>query len=106
MAYNNQNQNQVRTCRIKKNDRGDYVDVQRIETQSGNLYIDIRQMYTTKEDEIKPTQKGVRLNSELVLDLLVGILKAADDADLINQLIDAMEDESDDEDGEDEDGED
>lgn len=82
------------------------MDVQRIETQSGNLYIDIRQMYTTKEDEIKPTQKGVRLNSELVLDLLVGILKAADDADLINQLIDAMEDESDDEDGEDEDGED
>lgn len=60
---------------IKKNDRGDHIAVSR-STYGGSDGIDIRNYYTKEDGEIAPTQKGVKINTELVRDVMALILKA------------------------------
>lgn len=78
MAYNYANNKEELIKRIRKNERGDYVDIKKITNQKGVVSIDVRNMYTTDDDEIRPTQKGVRFNSELAGDVIVALLKAVD----------------------------
>lgn len=76
---------------LDKNSRGDYIQVSTIE---GKMWaIDIRQMYTTAEDEVKPTTKGVRVNEELVVDLLVECIKALP-ADIYEELMERLDNEN------------
>lgn len=73
---------------LDKNSRGDYIQVSSVE---GKMWsIDIRQMYTTADGEIKPTTKGVRVNEELVVDLLVECVNALP-SDLYEELMERLD---------------
>lgn len=76
----------VRTlvCELRKNDKGEYFHVTRVkpEDPKSNMMeaVDVRVMYTAIDpnegEVIKPTQKGVYVNSEMVAELTAGIFKA------------------------------
>ena len=73
---------------LDKNSRGDYIQVSSIE---GKMWaMDIRQMYTAANGEIRPTTKGVRVNEELVVDLLVECVKALP-SDLYEELMERLD---------------
>ena len=73
---------------LDKNSRGDYIQVSSIE---GKMWaMDIRQMYTTADGEVKPTTKGVRVNEELVVDLLVECVNALP-SDLYEELMERLD---------------
>ena len=73
---------------LDKNSRGDYIQVSSIE---GKMWaMDIRQMYTAADGEIKPTTKGVRVNEELVVDLLVECVNALP-SDLYEELMERLD---------------
>lgn len=78
MAYDSSKETQVDVILIKKNNRGDYIRVSRIEPEDKKKLpsIDIRNMYTTDDDEVRPTQKGVRINSEIVPEVFLAMLRA------------------------------
>ena len=59
---------------LDKNSRGAYIQVSTVDNKMWSM--DIRQMYTTVNGEIKPTTKGVRVNEELIVDLLVECIRA------------------------------
>ena len=60
---------------IKKNERGDYVNVSR-SSYKGKEGIDIRNFYTNSEGALAPTQKGININSEMINDVMALVLKA------------------------------
>lgn len=73
---------------LDKNSRGDYIQVSSIE---GKMWaMDIRQMYTAADGEIRPTTKGVRVNEELVVDLLVECVNALP-SDLYEELMERLD---------------
>lgn len=77
MAYNDANEIRKELLKLKKNDRGEYIVITEITNNtSGVCNIDIRQFYTAENDELRPTQKGVRFNAEN-LEEVVEALKAA-----------------------------
>lgn len=59
---------------IKKNERGDYINVSR-SSYKGKEGIDIRNFYTNANGELAPTQKGVNINSELLGEVMALVLK-------------------------------
>ena len=73
---------------LDKNSRGDYIQVSSIE---GKMWaMDIRQMYTAADGEIRPTTKGVRVNEELVVDMLVECVNALP-SDLYEELMERLD---------------
>lgn len=69
---------------LDKDSRGHYIQVSSVE---GKLWaMDIRQMYTATDGEIKPTTKGIRVNEELVVDLLMECINALP-SDLYEELV-------------------
>lgn len=87
MAYNNQNETTTVLLDIKKNDRGDYLRVSKIEKGDVTSF-DIRNMYTNDDGELAFTQKGVRIKDEDMIDVAVAILTNIDDGfleDIINK---------------------
>ena len=73
---------------LDKNSRGDYIQVSSVE---GTMWaMDIRQMYTAADGEIRPTTKGVRVNEELVVDLLVECVNALP-SDLYEELMERLD---------------
>lgn len=83
---------------VPRNDRGEYVKVCRL-TPGGNQLesIDIRNYYTSDQDgKVYPTQKGVRIHSEMLVETVVAILHACTDEELnaIWGQLPAPEDES------------
>lgn len=101
MAYENEERKDLAV--IKKNNRGDYVVVAKITNKnSGNVSLDIRQFYTDDSDQVIPTKKGIRLNTELAMDVIkamVKVLEADELMDLqeeLNNLVDGSDDEEED----------
>ena len=87
MAYNNQNETTTVLLDIKKNDRGDYLRVSKIE-KGDIVSFDIRNMYTNDDGELAFTQKGVRIKDEDMIDVAVAILTNIDEGfleDIINK---------------------
>lgn len=77
MAYNYRDEKQVEVALIKKNERGDYYKITRIIPGSNKLEsIDMRMMYTDDSDEIRPTKKGIRVNTEDITEFMVAVFKA------------------------------
>jgi len=75
MAYNADNELRDDLGVYDKNSRGDKVAVTKITNKkTGNVAYDIRNMYTTDGGEVRPTQRGVRLNSELIVDVMQSLL--------------------------------
>lgn len=124
MAYKTNDKQEI-IARVQKNSRGEYIQVSKIIPENGKASsVDVRLMYTADDDEIKPTTKGVRLNSEIAGEVIVAMMKALDTEALIDiqdemETIfenffeeetvwgeDAEDDEDDDEDDEDDDEDD
>jgi hypothetical protein len=75
--------------RLEKNDRGEYIVISSISEKEGGSTVDVRQYYTDKEGEVRPTQKGVRFNSEQSTEVVFAMVKAMDDGareDFFNKL--------------------
>lgn len=86
MAYNADNEIREELAQIqKKNNRGEYVIATKITNKiSGSVSVDIRQYYTNEAGEVMPTSKGVRINAELLSDLLNGLVRALE----VNEMMD------------------
>jgi hypothetical protein len=54
---------------IKKNDNGDVIRVQ-VKEFKGNEYLDIRNFYTDKDGELRPTKKGVSIPMHLAQEVV------------------------------------
>jgi len=79
MAYDASREKQIDFGKVAKNQRGDYIKVQRIVPLDSNRLpsIDVRNMYTATDGNIYPArQGGVRLNSELVVEVMKLMYKA------------------------------
>lgn len=99
MAYNADNEIREELAQIQKNNRGEYVIATKITNKtSGAVSVDIRQYYTNEADEVKPTSKGIRINTELLPELLNGLVKALeanemmDLSDTLNELAEGLDD--------------
>lgn len=103
MAYNADNETKEVLAEIQKNNRGDFIVASKITNKNtGTVSIDIRQNYTNDEGELRVTQKGVRLNAELLPDLVKGLVKALEEnevMDLGDELAALLADNNDEEDG-------
>ena len=70
-SYDTTNQKEEMLKELWTNTRGDSVRVKSVtNTVSGDVSVDIRRYYTDDNDEVKPTSKGIRLNTELIPDLI------------------------------------
>ena len=71
MAYDNSNEIRTDLGKIRKNARGEFIAVTKIEyTDKDAVQFDIRNMYTGDDDELKFTAKGVRMNDEIAFDVV------------------------------------
>ena len=88
MAYENAKETVV--AEIKKNNRGDFIVVKNILDEGrGSQSIDVRQCFTNDDDQVLPTKKGIRYNSELAVEVIkaqADCLEASDLQDLIEEL--------------------
>lgn len=102
MAYNADNETKEVLAEIQKNNRGDFIVASKITNKNtGAVSIDIRQNYTNDEGELRVTQKGVRLNAELLPDLVKGLVRALEEnevMDLGDELADLLADNNEEED--------
>ncbi len=94
-TYNNKESD---VTMVPRNDRGEYIKVCRLTPEGNQLSsIDIRNYYTSDQDgKVYPTQKGVRIHSEMLVETVVAILHACTDEELnaIWGQLPAPEDES------------
>lgn len=79
MAYNT---TETEIAEIKKNERGEYIKVKKIEGSNKSVSIDARIYYTSDSDEILPTKKGIRISSELAVEVLTAMAQVLEDSDL------------------------
>ena len=85
MAYNADNETKEVLAEIQKNNRGDFIVASKITNKNtGAVSIDIRQNYTNDEGELRVTQKGVRLNAELLPDLVRSLVKALEENEVMD----------------------
>lgn len=89
MAYNSKNEKTVELCKLQKNDSNNIIARKITNETTGTENIDIR-MYWMDGDEEKPTQKGVRFNTENMLDFMKG-MSAALMEDEVYDLIDFLQ---------------
>jgi hypothetical protein len=62
---------------IDKNNRGDKIIVAEVTTKtSGNTYLDIRQFFTNDDDQVMPTKKGIRFNTEIAPEIILAMAKS------------------------------
>lgn len=91
MAYNADKEEQKEIGLVKKNNRGEYIRVTRIIPKDKNKLesLDIRLMYTADDDTVRPTVKGVRINSEILPEVVALILKgmSQEEKEDLRQLI-------------------
>ncbi|MEM4385387.1 MAG: hypothetical protein QXD03_02430 [Candidatus Anstonellales archaeon] len=88
MAYRNEKSVVIAT--FDKNKRGDKIRVTKVENEkTGDIQVDVRYMYTDDNGELQYTQKGVRIGSELAVDIIKAMIEALGEEvkqDLIMEL--------------------
>lgn len=93
MAYNATNEIKEVIATFDKNKRGDKIRVTKVsQKESNKVSIDVRTMYTADDLEIKPTTKGIRIDSEMAADVIVAMLKALGQ-DIIQDVMAALDSE-------------
>ena len=91
MAYNAANEVQEEIVRLQKNQRGDYLVVKKVTNKnSGNISVDVRNYYTNDEGEVMPTSKGIRINSEMLLETMMAMVKCLEIVE-VEDLKDSLE---------------
>lgn len=99
MAYNADNEVKEELAVVRKNSRGDHIVVQKVTSKtSGSVSVDVRNYYTNDDDQLLPTSKGIRINSEVLPEVLQGVLQVLDVTELedIKAYIDRLLDDEDD----------
>lgn len=91
MAYNSNNEKREELLRVEKNNKGEYIVITKITTASGSVNMDMRLYFTDDKGEVRPTQKGVRFNSELLLEILMSLTKGLE-SDEVMDLMDKLQD--------------
>lgn len=63
---------------IARNDRGDFIKVCRVipDNPKSLESIDIRNFFTNDDGDLCPTQKGVRIHTEILMDVVIAIVEA------------------------------
>lgn len=85
MAYSADNETKEVLAEIQKNNRGDFIVASKITNKNtGAVSIDIRQNYTDDAGELRLTRKGVRLNAELLPDLVRGLVRALEENEVMD----------------------
>lgn len=99
MDYRTNNEVREELAQIQKNNKGEFVIATKITNKtSGSVSVDIRQYYTNEADEVLPTKKGVRINAELLPELLNGLARALelnemmDLSDMLSDLAEGVDD--------------
>lgn len=83
MAYSaKERQNEIGL--VRKNSRGEYIRVARVIPEDSKKLesLDIRLMYTAEDGSIKHTTKGIRVNSELLPEVVSLIIKGMSQEEL------------------------
>jgi hypothetical protein len=81
MSYDNEVREDL--AKINKNNRGEFIHVTKITNKTNsNVSVDVRQYYTSEGGEILPTKKGIRLNSELALEVISEMIKVLENDEL------------------------
>ena len=97
MAYDASKEERKVLATFDKNTRGDKIQVASITIKGKEgMSVDIRNMYTAEDGEMRPTQKGVRVNVEMVADIIKAVLPllTEDEAtDILNALSIQLSDE-------------
>ena len=76
MAYNQDNETRTQLLEIQKDNRGNYLRVAMIQKNgSDNRSLDIREFWTSDNDEILPTKKGVRIKDEQAVEIVKAMLE-------------------------------
>lgn len=89
MAYGKEVQ--VEHGLIAKNNRGEFYRIARVVPDGGKLEsVDMRLMYTDDNGELRHTKKGIRVNSENIVEFLTVAIEALSDEER-DELFDILE---------------
>ena len=78
--------------KIKKGNSGNYQVITKVEnTKTKDVSVDLRNMFTSDDDQILPTKKGIRISGEDLLDVMKAMLNCLDVTEL-DDLKDAIDD--------------
>ena len=92
MAYNAEKEVRNTLLDINKNKRGDVIRLSSISVEeSDDKSYDIRNMYVREDGELGFTQKGIRLKSSDMVDIVIEVLKDLSTEDY-NRVIKAIQD--------------
>jgi len=87
MAYDASKETQELLVMLDKNNRGDKIGIKKItRNDNGTISADIRNYYTNDAEEICPTSKGVRVNTEMLADVVTALVDMLE-VDEIEQLM-------------------
>ena len=87
MAYASNKETEL--LKIKKGNSGNYQVITKVEnTKTKDVSVDLRNMFTSDDDQILPTKKGIRISGEDLLDVMKSMLLCLE----VNELEDLKED--------------
>lgn len=102
MAYNAANEEREQLYFEPKNNRGEYIKVDKITNKnSGSVSVDIRNYFTNDNNEVCPTSKGIRINTESLFGIMEALAGALEENEVM-ELADALSEIYNDSDDEDE----
>lgn len=91
MAYDASNEIKKDLAVLDKNERGDKVMVTRVDYKDKDRAstFDIRAAYTKEDGSVCPTAKGIRISTDMTIDIIVALVKGMDESsrdDLMEKL--------------------
>lgn len=76
MAYSADKYEEKEEAKVEFNNGNSIIVKSVVTKDSGAVAVDIRRNYTDDNGEVKPTSKGIRINSDNIGDIIVGVYKA------------------------------
>lgn len=83
MAYDNSNEVRETLLEVELS-RGDLIKVDLITKGGTKKSFDIRRWYTDDEGEVRPTQKGVRIGDDTIVDVVKSIVNSMTEEQLVD----------------------
>lgn len=92
MAYYKKEKQTIITT-ADKNMRGDKIRVTRVEREDrGRVYVDVRELYTDEDGELRYTTRGVRMESEIATEVIIAMIRALGE-DTVQDILMEMQEE-------------
>ena len=90
MAYTANKETEL--LKIKKGNSGNYQVITKVEnTKTKDVSVDLRNLFTSDDNQILPTKKGIRISGEDLLDVMKAMINCLDVTEL-DDLKDAIDD--------------